>query len=258
MWKEITFGIATSLILIFGLSSNYFIICYLKKKIPAYKTAFDQALIDTILSSLVFALGLYSFTLLYLFWPPLSLFSAAIFQLFLLTSCHFFIASCFITICIKFIFIFYGELILEKSECSVRFWSFLTKIILTLIYMILDNFGPFQVNPTSFTFLISQKEEQSPIKPGIGIFLNLFCLLLLTFYVQMKLRSHENLPRLFGAIVVCTIVIFLMVLFEIFLGSLHQDVLILSIFFWIYFLVLVIFPLTVILRNENMKRFIMK
>ena len=105
--------ILASFILAIGLFLNFSIIAYLSKKPPIRQTSLDLVLIDTLLSSLIFAFLIYLQYILLFYFAPLSYFTNAIFTTLLMYAGAVLMASTFLTMLLKCLFIFHSETLFD-------------------------------------------------------------------------------------------------------------------------------------------------
>lgn len=157
----VAFTILASLIFIIGLILNIFIIAYLSQKLPALKTSFDLVLIDSLISSIIFASLIYVQYILIFYFAPLPYYSNIIFAIIFHIFGGIFLSSVFLTMLLKYLFIYHSEKIMEKSDSTIR-WSFLfLRILLTSTSIFLNNFGPYQREPKSFLLLKDPNDERT-------------------------------------------------------------------------------------------------
>ena len=160
MVSDLFFAFLATLILIFGILAKFLIIIYLKRKYPISKTSFDQSVIDMITSSMVFGISIYLFGSFYVSNASFSFYFTTVFTFFFVGFSQFFIVSCFVTLIIKYIHVFYGHWILEVEDKKVRFWALFTKLVLVGFYMSLDQFGMIQHEPAPFILLLPQENKR--------------------------------------------------------------------------------------------------
>ena len=142
-----------------GLLPNCLIIKYLDQKLPANKTAFDCVVIETFYSSICthFVMALYNFVGL-IFYPANLSTTLTIF-VFQYISYTWFMTSCIVTVGLKYLFISYGFVLMEKSDAAIVKWSNIAKLIVSIISMVMDNFGPLQLVPLPFHIMANLPDE---------------------------------------------------------------------------------------------------
>ena len=99
----------------------------------------------------------------------------------------------------------------------------------------------------------------SPIKLGLGLFINFMSLLFLAIFVRSKIRTQEDkwILRIFASFGISTVISLIFITFLKCTSYLkYPHLLLIFGFFWTFLLVMLIFPLAIICRNENLKNFI--
>ena len=113
---SIFLSLAYSAAFLIGLLLCCLIISYLKKRPQEHKTAFDQALIDSITLSLIFGFSVVILVILYLNFAPLPFIFASIVTILQYFAFHSMISSWFVTMVIKYLFIFHGNFMFDYSD----------------------------------------------------------------------------------------------------------------------------------------------
>lgn len=157
---ELLFAILSTFNIIFGSIFFSFIIFYLKQKPTATKNAFDLVSIDLIFAAFLFSLTLYVIVLIYVFFGPIPLIFSSIFVCIQLLLSHFFLVSFFFTMLLKYLFIFHEYLLFEYSDTKIRIIFLVMKLCSVLVFAILDNFGPLQINPIPFQIIAKENESR--------------------------------------------------------------------------------------------------
>lgn len=162
MTTSIIFGVIITILFLMGCHLNICVICYLARKPSACKTAFDLVLIDTIISTLLYSFTLYCGDILYIgFSAQVSHDVIVTFTIIQYIAIHLFFASWFVTMCVKYLYLFHGYLMLECSDSMIRETVLFFRIFLVIIYIILDFNGPFSNTPSIFYLLASQHSRYS-------------------------------------------------------------------------------------------------
>ena len=158
--KMIAIVILASTILAVGLGLNSIIIAYLNSKPQIRKTSLDLVLIDTLLFSIIFVLLLYMQFLLLFYFAPLSYYANAIFSVLWVSAGAAFMASSFLTMSLKYLFIFHSEILFETSDSRIRYLFLFLRVVMASITILLDTFGPYQREPAFFDILKDPNDDR--------------------------------------------------------------------------------------------------
>lgn len=141
---HVILGFLATISMITGLLNNGFIFFYLRKKLPIRQTAFDLVVADcliviclnTFLSYFLYLLGLIPIRFPY--WPSAIL--SSLNQVLYMTSN----ASGFAAVFVKYLYLKHGVMIYDTSDTTIRRLSWIGTLLLTLIYVLINNYGPRQ------------------------------------------------------------------------------------------------------------------
>lgn len=153
---NVMLGFLATLSMAIGLMNNAFIYFYLRQKLPVKQTAFDQVVADnlivisfnTFLTYVIYTIGLTNLNL-----PnELCMLLTGLNQILYMA----YNASALVIITVKYLYLEYARIMFETSDATIRKVSWIAVGFLTLIYTLLNNYGPKQ-SLLLFKFLVKDE-----------------------------------------------------------------------------------------------------
>lgn len=154
---HVILGFAVTVSAFIGLLNNGLIFFYLRKKLPIQQTAFDLVVSDclivlslnTFLTYLLYMIGLITTSFPYGITAVLAGFNQILYMSF---NAYVLVVSV-----VKYIYLRHGVLIYDTSDSTIRKLSWISFALLSLIYNLINNYGPRQTSPFLFKFLVKDE-----------------------------------------------------------------------------------------------------
>lgn len=265
-FEKLLIGFPVFSMALLGLPIQGMTILYFRRKPSLQITAFDLVLADTILATVLLTLSVVATYIAYLTWYPdkvpmlLTLALCSIFSI----NANFFVASCAVTIFLKYFYLKLGIGFMGLSDFQIRYAAFLAKLSLAFLYVLIDNFGPVQNEVLPFVLLTHGSADYEPvIYGGMGGGIALILILIATFVTQRKATALNQTSK--EEIVLVKIMAYPTVISVIqffaysFIKRTNRDHTFVEnlLLMWIFCCFTVIFPFGVISRNTRIKDFIL-